>query len=40
MKNAGLEPKKGKKMKDEDLIGKTRFNIGVLKPNIEYLMNG
>ncbi len=40
LKNAGMEPKKGKKMKDEDLIGKTRFNIGVLKPNIEYLMNG
>lgn len=40
LKNAGMEQKKGKKMKDEDLIGKTRFNIGVLKPNIEYLMNG
>ena len=32
--------KKGGKMKDEDLIGKTRFNIGVMKPNIEYLMSG
>ena len=27
-------------MRDEDLIGKTRFNIGVMKPNIEYLMSG
>ena len=27
-------------MRDEDLIGKTRFNIGVLKPNIEYIMSG
>jgi hypothetical protein len=40
MKNAGVEQKKGGKMKDEDLIGKTRFNIGVMKPNIEYLMSG
>jgi hypothetical protein len=41
LKNAGINPNKGsKKMRDEDLIGKSRFNIGVLKPNIEYLMNG
>ena len=41
MKNAGgVEQKKGGKLRDEDLIGKTRFNIGVLKPNIEYIMSG
>lgn len=40
MKNAGVQQKKKGKMRDEDLIGKTRFNIGVLKPNIEYIMSG
>ncbi len=40
MKNAGVKQKKGGKLRDEDLIGKTRFNIGVMKPNIEYLMSG